>query len=77
LSHPLEGAKALAETLEGFRGGRIVVNVIEMPIKCPMGPLEFTFLDDAGAAARWEPWRPNPEATRSDESQKRRTATKS
>jgi sulfide:quinone oxidoreductase len=39
-----EGALALAEQLHGFRGGRLVVHVTEMPIKCPVAPLEFTFL---------------------------------
>jgi sulfide:quinone oxidoreductase len=39
-----EGALALAEQLERFQGGRLVVHVTEMPIKCPVAPLEFTFL---------------------------------
>ena len=41
-----EGAVALAEALEWFVGGRLVVNVVEMPIKCPVAPLEFCFLAD-------------------------------
>ena len=41
-----EGAVALAEALEWFAGGRVVVNVVEMPIKCPVAPLEFCFLAD-------------------------------
>jgi sulfide:quinone oxidoreductase len=41
-----EGAQALADRLEFFEGGRIVINVIEMPIKCPVAPLEFCFLAD-------------------------------
>lgn len=45
--YTLEGATALGEALEGFQGGRLVVNVVEMPIKCPPAPLEFTFLADA------------------------------
>jgi sulfide:quinone oxidoreductase len=32
--------------LESFEGGRIVVNVVDMPIKCPVAPLEFCFLAD-------------------------------
>ena len=28
-------------------GGRLVVHITEMPIKCPVAPLEFTFLADA------------------------------
>lgn len=41
-----DGAKALAKFLETFQGGRMVVNVAEMPIKCPVAPLEFLFLAD-------------------------------
>ncbi|MFN0283412.1 MAG: NAD(P)/FAD-dependent oxidoreductase [Kineosporiaceae bacterium] len=42
-----EGAVALAEKLRTWPGGRLVVQVVEMPIKCPVAPLEFTFLADA------------------------------
>jgi sulfide:quinone oxidoreductase len=41
-----EGATALAEALDQFEGGRLVVNVVDMPIKCPIAPLEFCFLAD-------------------------------
>ena len=41
-----EGAAALAGALERFDGGRLVVNVVDMPIKCPVAPLEFCFLAD-------------------------------
>ena len=41
-----EGADALARKLKTFAGGRVVVNIIEMPIKCPVAPLEFSFLAD-------------------------------
>ena len=44
--YSLSGAAALAPALEKFDGGRIVVNVIDMPIKCPVAPLEFCFLAD-------------------------------
>lgn len=44
--YTLEGATALAEKLRTWRGGRLVVQVTEMPIKCPVAPLEFTFLAD-------------------------------
>jgi sulfide:quinone oxidoreductase len=37
---------ALHRALERFSGGRLVVNVIDMPIKCPVAPLEFCFLAD-------------------------------
>src|ERR1039457_3746227 len=39
-------AAALHSALEGFDGGRQVVNVDDMPIKCPVAPLEFCFLAD-------------------------------
>jgi len=41
-----EGAAALELALATFDGGRVVVNVIDMPIKCPVAPLEFCFLAD-------------------------------
>jgi sulfide:quinone oxidoreductase len=44
--YSLEGAAALAKTLNTWPGGRLVVNIVEMPIKCPVAPLEFAFLAD-------------------------------
>jgi sulfide:quinone oxidoreductase len=44
--YSLEGAAALHSALERFLGGRLVVNVVDMPIKCPVAPLEFAFLAD-------------------------------
>jgi sulfide:quinone oxidoreductase len=41
-----EGAAALGAALAIFDGGRLVVNVIDLPIKCPVAPLEFCFLAD-------------------------------
>jgi sulfide:quinone oxidoreductase len=43
-----DGAAAtrLAGALADFRRGRLVVNVIDLPIKCPVAPLEFCFLAD-------------------------------
>lgn len=41
-----EGATKLAQALRRFEGGRLVLNVAEMPIKCPVAPLEFAFLAD-------------------------------
>jgi len=43
----LEGSLALAEALKHFDHGRLVVHIADMPIKCPVAPLEFTFLADA------------------------------
>ena len=41
-----EGAEALHGALERFDGGRLAVNLVDMPIKCPVAPLEFAFLAD-------------------------------
>ena len=41
-----EGSTALAEKLKQFDGGHVVINIVEMPIKCPVAPLEFAFLAD-------------------------------
>jgi sulfide:quinone oxidoreductase len=45
--YTLEGATALRDKLAAFKGGRLVLNVVEMPIKCPVAPLEFLFLAEA------------------------------
>lgn len=44
--YTVDGAAALARHLRHWEGGRLVVNVAEMPIKCPVAPLEFLFLAD-------------------------------
>jgi sulfide:quinone oxidoreductase len=44
--YTLPGATALRDFLKFWKGGRMVVNVTEMPIKCPVAPLEFLFLAD-------------------------------
>ncbi len=44
--YTLEGAVALQNYLKYWEGGRLVVNIVEMPIKCPVAPLEFSFLAD-------------------------------
>ncbi|MDX1636742.1 MAG: FAD/NAD(P)-binding oxidoreductase [Balneolaceae bacterium] len=44
--YTLEGAEKLARFLENWEGGNLVVNIAEMPIKCPVAPLEFVFLAD-------------------------------
>jgi sulfide:quinone oxidoreductase len=41
-----EGAAALHQFLDKWEGGRLVINVVENPIKCPVSPLEFLFLAD-------------------------------
>lgn len=50
--YTLDGAEALADALETWEGGRLVVNIMELPFKCPVAPLEFTFLADAFFAER-------------------------
>ncbi len=50
--YTLEGAKALQTALSNFEGGRLVINIVEMPIKCPVAPLEFAFLADAYLSKR-------------------------
>ena len=45
--YTLEGATQLADVLAGWSGGRLVMNIVEMPIKCPVAPLEFMFLADS------------------------------
>lgn len=44
--YDLPGAVGLHDALERFEGGRVVVNVADLPIKCPVAPLEFAFLAD-------------------------------
>lgn len=42
-----QGSERLAQFFKGWQGGRLVLSVAEMPIKCPVAPLEFLFLADA------------------------------
>lgn len=44
--YTIEGACALAGFLKHWEGGKLVINISEMPIKCPVAPLEFAFLAD-------------------------------
>jgi sulfide:quinone oxidoreductase len=41
-----DGSLALRDSLRAFTGGRLVVHITELPFKCPVAPLEFTFLAD-------------------------------
>ncbi|GAB4302973.1 MAG: FAD/NAD(P)-binding oxidoreductase [Marinilabiliales bacterium] len=45
--YTLEGALALAEYFKTWKGGKLVVNIAEIPYKCPVAPLEFVFLADS------------------------------
>ncbi len=42
-----EGSLALRNKLREWEGGKLVVHLTEMPIKCPVAPLEFAFLADS------------------------------
>jgi len=45
--YTFEGSTRLAKKLENWEGGKLVINLAETLIKCPVAPLEFTFLADA------------------------------
>jgi sulfide:quinone oxidoreductase len=42
-----KGSCALAKKFESWQGGKLVINLAESLIKCPVAPLEFAFLADA------------------------------
>ena len=44
--YTLDGAVKLRDAFAQFRVGRVVINLVELPIKCPVAPLEFAFLAD-------------------------------
>lgn len=44
--YTIEGATALRNFFRKWEGGKLVVNIAELPFKCPVAPLEFTFLAD-------------------------------
>ena len=44
--YTIEGAVALREFFETWEGGKLVMNIAEIPFKCPVAPLEFVFLAD-------------------------------
>ncbi len=41
-----DGAVALFEKMKYFDKGRVVINIAELPFKCPVAPLEFAFMAD-------------------------------
>ncbi len=45
--YTIEGSVALANFFKTWEGGELVINVADMPIKCPVAPLEFAFYADA------------------------------
>lgn len=44
--YTLPGAENLAKALREFDGGKIVIDVAEVPYKCPVAPMEFVYLLD-------------------------------
>ncbi len=50
--YTIEGALALASFFKIWKGGKLVVNIAELPYKCPVAPLEFSFFADAFFAER-------------------------
>ncbi len=44
--YTLDAAMALQQALAQMREGRLVIDIAEMPIKCPVAPIEFAFLAD-------------------------------
>jgi sulfide:quinone oxidoreductase len=44
--YTLDGALALQDKMKYFQKGRVVVNIAELPFKCPVAPLEFCFMSD-------------------------------
>ncbi len=45
--YTFNGSLALRNKLRTFEGGKLVVHITEMPIKCPVAPIEFAFLADS------------------------------
>lgn len=45
--YTFEGTCNLHHKLSEWQGGHLVVHISEMPIKCPVAPLEFAFLADS------------------------------
>jgi len=45
--YTIEGAVALQQFFKNWEGGKLVLNIAEMPFKCPVAPIEFVCLADA------------------------------
>jgi sulfide:quinone oxidoreductase len=45
--YTFNGAKNLRDKLKTWEGGKLVIHIAELPIKCPVAPLEFAFLADS------------------------------
>jgi len=44
--YTVDGAEALHKKLKYFDKGRLVLNIAELPFKCPVAPIEFIFMAD-------------------------------
>ena len=44
--YTIEAAEMLRKKLKEFEGGKLVMNIAELPFKCPVAPIEFVFLAD-------------------------------
>ena len=45
--YTIEGAVALQQFFKNWEGGKLVMNIAEIPFKCPVAPIEFVCLADA------------------------------
>ncbi|MBT3303164.1 MAG: NAD(P)/FAD-dependent oxidoreductase [Bacteroidetes bacterium] len=50
--YTIKGSSALANFFKTWKGGKLVINIAELPYKCPVAPLEFAFYADAFFAER-------------------------
>ena len=50
--YTIEGSVALADFFKTWQGGHLVINIADLPYKCPVAPLEFAFFADAFFAER-------------------------
>ena len=44
--YTIEAAEVLRQKLKEFKGGKLVMNIAELPFKCPVAPIEFVFMAD-------------------------------
>jgi len=44
--YTIDAAEQLRKRLKSFDGGKLVLNIAEVPFKCPVAPIEFVFLAD-------------------------------
>ena len=44
--YTIPAAETLRQRMKEFDGGRLVLNIAELPFKCPVAPIEFVFMAD-------------------------------